>query len=215
MKQRRTPQRIEDLRSETLAQLVIADFNDRRSEINNRTTFQHVLISLNITAAGALGGFALGDGQPNYSLLLLVPPICSALAMLWANHAYTIRQIGEYIKRSVRPFVADEEDDLWRWELEHDIFLGEFGGASRPHLLTNKYARFGFPVFLVFIGPPLTALVVTFNHLVWRGTIESWTAYALAALIPGYAAGLLFNSLREPKKDTKNPAICDDKRNPK
>ncbi len=91
-----------ELEPEHVVQLAIADFNDRRTEINNRTTVQHVLISLNVTAAGAITGVVLTRDDPNRALLLVLVPVCTALAMLWANHAATIRHIGWYIRYCIR-----------------------------------------------------------------------------------------------------------------
>ena len=182
------------LTPETTVQLVIADFNDRRTEINNRTSAQHLLVSLNITAAGAISGVVLTSDEPNRSLLLLLVPVCTALAMLWANHARTIKHIGKYIRDSVRPFVAEGKDSpLWRWELDHDTFEDDADekGAEPSGWNAHKWLTFVIPVMLIFLGPPLFGAIYSFEPMVLDGDAGSIAGYALALIMIVYAATLL------------------------
>jgi hypothetical protein len=181
---------IEPLPPEQVVQLVIAEFDDRRTEINNRTTIQHLLVGLNITAAGAVGGVALAGESPNLAVLLLLSPICSALAMLWANHADTIARIGAFIRYRIRPLVEEERGPLWRWELDHDVF----GESPR-----RRFLAFGLPVFLVFVGPPLVSLVLSFKELIVEGGWQSRMWYVAGAGMTAYGATLLILSMRGPR----------------
>lgn len=178
------------LNEEMMVTLAVAEFNDRRSEINNRTTIQHVLISLNITAAGAIGGVAITAESPNRPLLLLLAPICSAFALAWANHADTIFRIGAFIRRRIRPIIERESGELWRWELDHDVFKD------------NSWQRvrgLGPPLFLMFIGPPAFALAFSFESLLIDGSAAMRSWYAVAAAITAYTAVNLYWTLRGPR----------------
>jgi hypothetical protein len=174
----------------TKAQLVIADFNDRRTEINNLTTAQHVLISLNITAAGAITGLVFTQDDPNIALLLLLVPVCTTMAMLWANHAHTIRHIGWYIRYCIRPLVEPDEDaPLWRWELDHDTF-----DPSRSRW-GAKWLKFVVPMMLTFIGPPVFGVAYAFEAMVLHGDAGSLITYSFALLMLLYGGALLMMAL--------------------
>ncbi len=183
-----------ELKPEHVVQLAIADFNDRRGEINNRTSAQHLLVSLNITAAGAISGVVLTSDEPNRSLLLLLVPVCTALAMLWANHARTIKHIGKYIRDSVRPLVTGGADSpLWRWELDHDTFEDDNDeeDTKRTRWNADKWLTFVIPVMLIFLGPPLFGAIYAFKPMVLDGNGGSIIGYALALTMIVYAAVLL------------------------
>ncbi|MDQ4124989.1 MAG: hypothetical protein M3134_05235 [Actinomycetota bacterium] len=176
----------------TRAQLAIADFNDRRAEINNRTTAQHVLISLNITAAGAIAGVFFTMDDPDRSLLLMLVPVCAALTMLWANHARTVAHIGWYIRERIRPLVEPDKDGpLWRWEIDHNTFLDEHGNERTVH----KWVTFIVPVMLTFAGPPLFALLYTFEEMFVHGRLESRFGYTAAAVMAIYGGLVLLDAL--------------------
>lgn len=176
----------------TRAQLVIAEFNDRRGEINNRITAQHVLVSLNITAAGAIAGVFFTMEDPDRSLLLLLVPVCAALMMLWANHARTVAHIGWYIRTRIRPLVEPDEDGLlWRWELDHDTFLDERGNERTMH----KWLTFVVPVMLTFVGPPAFALLYTFEGMFLDGRLQSRLQYSAAVIMAVYGGLVLLDAL--------------------
>jgi translation initiation factor IF-1 len=182
-----------ELQPEHVVQLAIADFNDRRGEINNRSAAQHVLINLNITAAGAIVGLVLTSDDPNRALLLLLVPVCAALAMLWAGHARVIRHIGWYIRYFIRPVVErDQESLLWRWELDHETY--EHRDTARGNNLA-KMLTFVVPMTLTFVGPPLFALFYTFEAVVLEGDLGSRTTYGLGLLMFLGSAFLLVRTL--------------------
>lgn len=193
---------------EHIVNLAIADFNDRRAEINNRSVAQHVLINLNITAAGAIVGVVLTSDDPNRSLLLLLVPVCTAFAMLWAGHARVIRHIGWYIRYFIRPVVErDEESLLWRWELDHETY--EHRDTTRGNNLA-KMLTFVVPMMLTFVGPPLFALVYTFEAVVVDGNLGSRTMHALGFLMLLGGASLLGRTLVEgdeppPRRTSSGP----------
>lgn len=99
-----------------------------------------------------------------------------------------------------RPLVEDDESRLWRWELGHSVFKQVPEDPSNRRLgQRRKITHFTLPVFLIFMGPPVFALIYTFGKLVLDGGIGSWLWYGFATLITTYAALLLYGSLRGPK----------------
>ena len=102
--------------------VALADFADRRGEIDKRSREAHALIRLNITAAGVLAGLVVAE-QGERLLLLLLPPVSSALAMLWANHNRMIHHIGDYIYYYIKPVVDPRRrGPLLHWEAAHDLY---------------------------------------------------------------------------------------------
>lgn len=81
---------------ESLQRIALAEFSALRNEIGSRSTAQHTLINLSITAIGAVVGFALAQ-KGNLSLLLLLPILSPSLGMLYLDHALNIMNIGNYI----------------------------------------------------------------------------------------------------------------------
>lgn len=195
-----------ELEKDHYVQLLIADFSDRRTEINNRTTAQHVLVSLNITAAGAITGVVFANEGTSHGLLLLLAPVCSALAMLWANHARTIRHIGWYIKHYVRwHFAPDPSDELWRWEWDHSTFVDrKRRPRGRRSDTFKKWTTYVIPVILIFIGPGIFGLIASHHEVTgqggWREEAGYWAAVAMVA----YAAIVLATALGE--KDEGEPS---------
>lgn len=133
----------------------LAEFNALRKEIADRSATQHTLVNLNLTAVAAVISL-VATGRTSETLLLLFTAICSALAMLWADHARTIRNIGRYINNDIRQVlrrVADDEAIL-SWEER----MGHYSKGQ------NTLISFRLPLILVFIGPPVAALLITSLH---------------------------------------------------
>lgn len=83
-------------------ELRLAEFSALRAEIAGRSSIQHQLLALNITALAAIGGFVLSDGASPL-LLLMLPIVSCALGVLWHDHARNIENIGTYIKDELQP----------------------------------------------------------------------------------------------------------------
>lgn len=147
--------------------LVIAleEFKALREEIGNRSSAQHTLINLNITAVGTIGGLVIAyHGSP--LVLLIVPLLSSALGLLFVDHAYNISRIGWYIG-----------DKLWS-------FLRQMPGSDKIPTYEEevaayeqrKIARIGYgvPFFFMFSGPPIFGLVFSFGSLGAAWAIALW-----------------------------------------
>jgi hypothetical protein len=118
--------------------------------------------------------------------------------MLWANHADKIAQIGAYIRDCIRPVIETREGMIWRWELKHDSF------GAHP---VKKSVRFGIPVFLVFIGPPVFGLAYSFSEVVLEGNLFSRMEYGIAALMTVAAATGLIPTLGKGRFHTPEPEL--------
>lgn len=166
--------------------VALADFADRRGEIDKRSREQQALIRLNITAAGVLAGLVVAE-HGNPLLLLLLPPISSALGMLWANHNRMIHHIGDYIYNYVKPVVDPRrKGPLLHWEAAHDLYPG----ASRW-----QRGRYAFPVLIVFAGPAVAAVVFTAFEVVEKGGAWLlWCGWGAATILTAGAAVLVATS---------------------
>jgi hypothetical protein len=95
----------EDMRSEdkpVAMNAVLAEFNALRAEILFRATSQATLIQINVTAAGTIAVFALANA--NFRLAMIVIPILSpVLGILWLDHDATIKKLGDFIEREIKP----------------------------------------------------------------------------------------------------------------
>ncbi|MDQ3983098.1 MAG: hypothetical protein M3271_10510 [Actinomycetota bacterium] len=129
----------------------LAEFNAIRQEIADRSTTQNTLINLNLTAVAGLVSI-IATQEVNESLLLLLCPICAALGMLWADHAQTIGDLGTYVNEELRkPLREVAGYAVLAWEEKSQDYRVE-----RNVLLTYR-----LPLFLIFAGPPIAALLVT------------------------------------------------------
>src|SRR5438876_12287564 len=89
--------------------VALAEFAVLKQEINQRSRAQLVLFILNITAAGAIGSFALARELPSApiddpgrsAVWLILPLLSPVLGMMWLDHHRNIAQIGNYIRECI------------------------------------------------------------------------------------------------------------------
>lgn len=121
----------------------LAEFAALRDEIQERVKAQGQMLSLQLTLAGAVFGFAIS--RPGLTALLLIVPFSSYLlcGRLVAQHFGTLR-VAKYIKEELSPKVPGG----LRWEewLEQQQ-------RRRPHFLGSA-----LPLLLTFVGASLLAL---------------------------------------------------------
>jgi hypothetical protein len=133
---------------ESLQKMALSEFSALRNEIGSRSSAQHVLINVSITAIGAVVGFALAkEGSP--LLLLLLPILSPSLGMLYLDHAINIINIGNYIDGQLKPVLP-----VMRYE--EVVRSHEQRGPLRV-------LPYGLPIFIIFAGVPLGSLIVTFR----------------------------------------------------
>lgn len=142
----------DEIAQSAVVETCLAEFNAMRKEIADRSATQNTLINLDLTAIAGVVSLVATD-RANESLLLLLTAICSALGMLWADHARTIRNLAKYINNDLRRILRTvaKEEAILSWEERS-------GHYRKGEKVTLTYR---LPLLLVFIGPPLAALMVT------------------------------------------------------
>jgi len=128
----------------------LAEFAALREEIQERVRAQQQLLTLQLTLAGTVFGFALS--QHGVTALLLIVPFSSYLlcGRLVAQHFGTIR-VAQYVREELSARVPGG----LRWEewLERQQ-------KRRPHLLGLE-----LPLLLTFVGASLLALAWTAGYV--------------------------------------------------
>jgi hypothetical protein len=128
---------VADADNPTRSEKILAEFSALRQEIEQRSNAQLALVTLNLTAVGAIGSFAIPKSE--YSdLLILLAFICPSIGMLWVDHAFTIENIGDYIRDSLK----------FRWE---DVVADE-------RIVKRYRLLFGGQIFLLFCSPAIASL---------------------------------------------------------
>jgi hypothetical protein len=168
--------------SELRSERTIAEFTALRQEIEYRTNAQLALISLNVTAVGAIAGFALTNAS-SQKLIIILAMACPSLGLLWVDHAITIENIGDFIRDRLE----------FRWEFK---VLSE-----RKKLIRRAF--FVAQIFLLFAGPSIASLVLLFNDYklsccTWPGDRMGWGWGMGAGLVVAFT-GRLFWYLVEPR----------------
>ena len=140
-------------------EFLVTEFQALRQEVGYRSTAQHTLLNLNVTAIATVLGFALS--QKGRELLLLVIPLpCFALGTLYFDHGRCIDRIGRYINDHVTPLARDVSGAppvfLWESRVREDqnTWLGRLVWAG--------------PIFLVFVGAGIVSVIAAafpvFSH---------------------------------------------------
>ena len=75
---------------------ILAEFSALRAEIAARSSAQHTLLNLNLTASGVVLGTALAQ-RANLAVLLVVPIIGCCFGLLFIDHAAVIEKLGRVI----------------------------------------------------------------------------------------------------------------------
>lgn len=169
--------------------VVLTEFKALRDEINQRATYCHTLITINIAASGTLAGIVIANPQ-QVELLLLLPLLNPVLGLLWIDHSYAIRNMGDYINNELKPAVrqvAARDPELLRWE----TYLDE-------HERTNKLLRFlplGAPILAIFGAVPLMALARAYTEV---GIDPRGFLWALGCLLTFAFLGLWTGLLVKP-----------------
>lgn len=137
---------------EKLVDVLLAQFNACRAEIQARSAGQAALVNLNISALGVIAGFYFaykGDAR----LLFVIPLLSPILGILWADHAIIIGYLGRFIQRRVMPRLSDtlEEQDLPDFE----TWIRAFERKT-----VRRFVLMGAPYLMMFAVLPLGALVL-------------------------------------------------------
>jgi hypothetical protein len=140
------------METETSRQLVatdevrLAEFDVLRREIAQRSSFQHGLMVLNLTAIGAVVGLVFGRNVDG-TLLLVLPVLSSALGLLWFSNHVAITRIATYIGT-----------ELWIWTPSWELWLTD--AKYSPKQARWSHRTLWPTVQLIFCGPPIAALAI-------------------------------------------------------
>lgn len=97
---------------------VIAEYAALRSEIDNRSNHQHLLVNLAATGSAAL--LAVGAARDTFidEVLLVVPPFVLTLFVLYVDHWMAISRIGGYLRTDLRNVAtrAGGAPGVFAWE---------------------------------------------------------------------------------------------------
>jgi hypothetical protein len=181
------PSKLDDVSKvdEIVAAATIAEYEQLRAEINRRSTEQHALISFALTGEAAIAALLASTGAPEtvpWPALLVIPPVATALALLWVDHAFRIRQIGRQISE----------------HLSHELEVI----TGNPRLLANETRKdeyrtklpdvsaFVIALAIIFVVVPGIAVFIASSHsgrfneflipIVIDLVLIGWAAIALA-----------------------------------
>lgn len=179
-----------------LVAVLLAQFNACRSEIQARSSSQALVINLNITTIGVLGGYYFGY-HANPLVLLIIPLLSPMLGIIWADHAINIGNIGRFIQNQIMPLIGST---IGRDLPDYEICIRSF-----EHQKGRRLLLLISPMLLIFALLPAAALVLAFVESATRDTSFWVLAVAGATLIlifGGYSTSILFgwiwNSDRTP-----------------
>jgi hypothetical protein len=178
------------------ANVRLAEYTKLKDEVTNRSTLQSTLITLNIVAAGALGGIVISK-RGNILILLLLPPLSSALGLLWLDHAQTIARIGDYIRSELFPHLV-----------EWNRYPGDPESYEEVVRKTSALdvATYLVPCFIIFIGPSIASAAATVHAV---NGIEEWTFWGADVLITFYCFSIwmMFLHVRASAVGTSAPIL--------
>jgi hypothetical protein len=153
--------------TQDVLRVAMDEFKALRDEINQRATYCHTLININVVGTGTFAGFVLAN-PGRTSLLLLLPLLNPVLGLLWLDHSFAIRNMGDYINTKLKPVIAEavgDEPKLLQWE----SYLDEH---ERGHKLL-RFLPLGVPILVLFTGVPTIALVRVWGTIGvnWKGVV--------------------------------------------
>lgn len=145
----------------------LVEFSALRDEIQERVKAQQHMLSLQLTLASAVFGFAIS--RSGMTALLLIVPFSSYLlcGRLVANHFGTFR-VAVYIKEEL----SDRVPGGLRWEQWLERKQGR-----RLHFLGST-----LPLLLTFVGASLLALAWTFGYVFTRHDVSTFPRFGLVSL---------------------------------
>lgn len=137
-----------------MAAALLTQFTALRAEIQNRSTAQASMVTLNITAIGLIAGFFFAQ-HADARVLFVIPVLSSILGLVYVDHAINIGNIGRFIQTRIMPELARSGGAT---QLpDYEVFVREFERRGGFRLFL-----FGIPILFMFGVVPLGALVLPF-----------------------------------------------------
>jgi len=148
----------------------LAEFAALRAEIAQRSSFQHGLMVLNLTASGAVFGLVFGHNADR-TLLLTLAIVSPALGVLWFGNHLAIARLGSYIAA-----------ELWIWEPSWELWLRR---VEPDH--GGWWNHTWWPmVQLIFCGAPLAALGIALP--IHDSSAAVWGLWCVGFVMTAYLA---------------------------
>lgn len=141
----------------------LREYDALRNEIQNRTTQQQALLTLNLTIAGVVTGVAFKGKSPDYTFFVVVALISPIFGLLWLDHHVTIQQIADYTRKNLWK--------AWRPSWEH---RGET--EAKPLWWEVTFVTM---ITLVFGGLAVAGLGLSFAHAKHSLMLCLWIAAAV------------------------------------
>jgi hypothetical protein len=169
--------------------VLLAQFNACRTEIQARSGYQAAVDSLNITAAGIIGGYYFAYSSNR--VLLIIPLLSPMLGIIWADHSINIENLGLFIEWKLMP----------RLEVILKYKLSDYETRARP-FETRLWRRFFLliaPRLLLYAILPAAALILACVVAPVRDAVF-WALVAigitLILIFCGCAARIQFSGIR-------------------
>jgi hypothetical protein len=137
-----------------VATVLLSQFTALRSEIQNRSTVQASIVSLNITAIGVIAGFYFSQ-HADPRVLFVIPILSPILGMIYIDHAVNIANIGGFIQNAIIPELA-KATGITKLP-DYEVFVREFEQRGSFRVFV-----FGIPILFMFAVLPLGALILPF-----------------------------------------------------
>jgi drug/metabolite transporter (DMT)-like permease len=137
-----------------VATALLTQFTALRAEIQNRSTFQATIVSVNITAIGVIAGFYFTQ-HADPRVLFVIPILSPILGMMYVDHDVNIGNIGRFIQSSIIPELARVTGVAGL--PDYEVFVREFERRGSFRVFV-----FGIPVLFMFALLPLGALILPF-----------------------------------------------------
>lgn len=169
----------------------LAEFASLRQETNQRSSFQHALMALNLTVVGTIFGLVL-DSHAERELLLVIPVVSPTLGLLWLDHHHNIARIARYVR-----------SELWIWTPSWETWI------RRP---SYEHRRWWHHIFwnairLLFWGAPLAILAA--GVPVRHRSLGAWVIWAIGLVLTSLCVFAFLN--RSGARGTRPPGSMQDR----
>jgi hypothetical protein len=167
----------------------VSEYEQLRTEINNRTTLAYGLIALQLAALGA--GASLINKFPD--VLIALAGVSCFLWYFWVDHAGQVYKIAGYLGVVLSPQLrANLGSDVLGWEafvrhIESADSSGQtlFGSAGKRAFIQRATSADWYTALLFGCSPPglAVAYVVTLRHLNHGYPTHMWVEVILVGLL--------------------------------